>query len=121
LPKWNQRRQRNAATFFDGINGPLLPKVRPNSLHVFHQFTLRVPPEIRQEFVTRLSEQEIATDVYYPVPVHRLPTYGQSDSIPVTDLTVKECLSIPVHPNLSSRQVRRIVNCINKVFKGLND
>ncbi len=121
LPKWNQRRQRNAATFFDGINGPLLPKVRPNSLHVFHQFTLRVPPEIRQEFVRRLSEQGIATDVYYPVPVHRLPTYGQSDSIPVTDLIVKECLSIPVHPNLSSRQVRSIVNCINKVFKGLND
>jgi len=53
--------------------------------------------------------------VYYPTPIHKLPSFNQNISLPVTEKLVKEVLSIPVHPSLTQAELEQIVSVVNDV------
>jgi dTDP-4-amino-4,6-dideoxygalactose transaminase len=50
--------------------------------------------------------------VYYPIPLHRQPVYGQRGyaemHLPRADCAADEVLSLPVHPGLSREQVQYV-------------
>jgi dTDP-4-amino-4,6-dideoxygalactose transaminase len=53
--------------------------------------------------------------VYYPTPVHLLPSFGHIFDLPETTLATKEVISIPVHPSLSNGDLETIVSVINSI------
>ena len=57
----------------------------------------------------------MGSGVYYPIPNHRLPSYGLTMDLPVTEQVAKQCLSIPVHPSLSQGDLEKVVEVINAV------
>ena len=74
--------------------------------HVYHQYTIRVHADHRSSLRGFLEHRGVQTGIYYPVPVHRLPSYLDDRGFPGTDLPVTdrcaaEVLSLPVHPALS--------------------
>ena len=117
LAGWTADRRRNAARFDRELAGVVTPPVAENVEHVYHQYTIRVP-EDRDGFARALREEyAIGSGVYYPVPVHRLPSFGRSDDLPETERAAREVLSLPVHPSLTEGDLDRIVSAVNTLAK----
>jgi dTDP-4-amino-4,6-dideoxygalactose transaminase len=71
----------------------------------------------RENFSKNLSNDGIGNEVYYPKPVHKLPSFNSPLDLPNTERATKEVLSIPVHPSLNKIQLDRIVRVFNINFK----
>ncbi len=115
LPGWTKQRQDNAKFFDDNLNGVVTPPVAPGAVHVYHQYTIRVVDQDRDKFAEEIGKRGIGSGVYYPIPNHRLPSYGLIMDLPETELAAKQALSIPVHPSLSQADLEKIVEVINDV------
>ena len=72
----------------------------------------------RDALAEKLKEQEIGTQVHYPIPVHRQPAYADHSfvegALPETDRAAREVLSLPLFPRLSSAQQRRVIEAVNE-------
>jgi len=112
LQTWNAIRASHARRLTSGLydSGLTLPAVRPGYTHVFHQYTVRVR-EDRDGFRERLKDEEIGSEVYYPVPVHQQQVYAGSDyaRFPEAERAAREVLSLPVHPSLTDREIDRVI------------
>lgn len=115
LAAWTKRRQENAQFLDANLQGVVVPPVAPGAVHVYHQYTIRVPDHDRDKFSEELTKRGIGNGVYYPTPIHRLPSFGLVLELPTTEKVCKECLSIPVHPSLVSSDLELIVESVNKV------
>lgn len=119
LGGWTRARQDNAAFFDESLRGVVTPVVREQATHVYHQYTIRVEDASaaeRDAFATALREEhKVGCGVYYPTPVHRLPSYGLDLDLPVTEMLAREVISLPVHPSLTDEDRERIVTAVNAV------
>ncbi|TCK65412.1 DegT/DnrJ/EryC1/StrS family aminotransferase [Curtobacterium sp. PhB136] len=115
---WTAQRVANAAYLTGELRGVTLPTVHPLAEHVFHQYVVRVPDD-RDGFVAALdAEYGIGAGVYYPTPVHRLPSFVGSSGpvcgdLPETERAAAEVLALPVYPTLTLQQLDRIVAAVN--------
>jgi perosamine synthetase len=122
LPKWNEQRRANAHTLSAALcDLPWLtvPYERPDCIHVFHQYVLKVPQ--REALMAHLKDAGVGTAVHYPItipdqPVYRDMGYNGAD-YPVAQQLAREVLSLPVHPALSAEDVQTIIAAVRS-FKG---
>jgi len=117
LAGWTAQRQRNAAYLDANLTGVVTPPVAPGAVHVYHQYTIRVVDHDRDAFAAALGERGIGTGVYYPIPNHRLPSFGLTLDLPVTEVAATQALSLPIHPSVSDDDLERIVEGVNAVAK----
>jgi dTDP-4-amino-4,6-dideoxygalactose transaminase len=117
LAGWTETRQQNASFLSNNISGVITPPTADNAVHVFHQYTIRVVEQDRDRFAEELAKRGVGSGVYYPTPVHRLPSFGLSTDLPVTEQVARECLSLPVHPSLTQANLESIVSAVNDVAK----
>ena len=115
LDAWTKARQANAAFFDEALEGVVVPPVADGAVHVYHQYTIRTPGHERDAFVAALAERGVGSGVYYPTPVHRLPSFGLSLDLPATEQVAGEVISLPVYPSLSERERERVVEAVNAV------
>lgn len=113
LRGWTEARQRNAEFLSKNISGVVVPPVAPGATHVYHQYTIRIVDHDRDAFAEELTRRGVGNGVYYPTPIHRLPSFGLSLDMPVTEAVAKQCLSLPVHPSLTHEQLETIVSAVN--------
>jgi len=115
---WTEARQANAALLDRELRGVVVPPVADGAVHVYHQYTVRVP-EDRDGFVAALkNEHQVGSGVYYPVPNHRLASltkYAPGLHLEQTERAAAEVVSLPVHPSLSARDLERIIEAVNAV------
>ncbi len=113
LAGWTKQRQENAAFLDANLTGVVVPPVAEGATHVYHQYTIRVLQD-RDGFAAALQEQYgIGSGVYYPIPNHRLPSFGLTLDLPETERAAREVLSLPVHPSLSQDDLDRVVEAVN--------
>jgi dTDP-4-amino-4,6-dideoxygalactose transaminase len=117
LKYFTKRRIENARYLTENLKGVVTPKVRLGAVHVYHQYTIRVESGRRQRLLDWLADMGVGADVYYPTPVHRLPSFNLEIDLPNSETAANECVSIPVHVGLSKSDLRKIVSAINR-FKG---
>ena len=115
LPGWTEARQQNAEFLSRNISGVVVPPVAPGATHVYHQYTIRIVDHDRDAFSEELTKRGVGNGVYYPTPIHRLPSFGLSLNLPVTERVARQCLSLPVHPSLTQGQLETIVTTVNAV------
>lgn len=115
LPAWTAKRQQNAAFLSSNLRGVVAPPVAEGATHVFHQYTVRVVDHDRDTFAAELTERGIGSGVYYPTPIHRLPSFQQTLDLPTTELAAAQVLSLPVYPSLRQRDLEAIVTAVNAV------
>jgi perosamine synthetase len=114
---WTATRQRNAAFYDDHLEGVTVPPVAEGAVHVYHQYTIRVP-EDRDGFAAALREEyNVGSGMFYPVPNHRLAPFQADVDLPETERAARECLSLPVHPSLSQDDLERVVAAVNALAK----
>lgn len=116
--------RQKVASFYDrelgGIDAIEIPFRTNNSTHVFHQYTLKVPAHLRDDFKEYLSKKEIPSMVYYPIPLNRQKAF-QNLGRTIGDLTVTEDLcrqviSLPMHTELTDTELQYITKTIKTYF-----
>ncbi len=97
-----------------------LPSAGPEAGHVWNQFTIRIPGGRRDEIRQQLSERNVGSEVYYPVPLHQQAcfNYLQVDrsTLPETERAAGEVLSLPIFPELTEAEQRYAVDCLADVL-----
>jgi perosamine synthetase len=118
LPGWTKQRQENAAFLDANIKGVITPFVAPGSTHSYHQYTIRVPggnAEVRDKFMEELTKRGVGSGIYYPTPIHRLPSFNLKLDLPETEKLVTECISLPVHPSLTKDELATVAQAVTEV------
>lgn len=112
LDDWNANRQRAAEWYTAELaqSGIKTPLVRKGSTHVYHLYVIATNE--RDEIRNKLDEAGVATGIHYPVPLHLQPAlvhlgYKQGD-LPCCEAMAAQSLSLPMFPELTRDQVRRI-------------
>ncbi len=117
LAGWTAQRQANAAFLSANLEGVVVPPVAEGAVHVYHQYTIRIPGHYQDAFVAALAERGVGSGVYYPTPVHALPSFGLDLDLPETARAAREVVSLPVHPALTQADLETIVAAVNVVAK----
>lgn len=117
LAQWTDQRRKNAARLDAGLIGVETPIVAEGCTHSFHQYTVRVPGGIRDEVARAIERRGIGVGVYYPTPVHRLPSFNVDTFLHETERAAGEVLSLPVHPRLTSHDIDTIVLSVNAAIE----
>lgn len=105
-------RQQNAAWLSTHLRGVLVPGQASDVEQVFHQYVIR--SDHRDRLAARLAAAGIDTAIHYPVPVHRSDAYGSAAELPHSDAAAGQVLSLPVHPQLSTLDLERIAEVVNR-------
>ncbi len=114
---WTATRQANARFLSDHLEGVVTPPVAEGAVHVYHQYTVRVPEDRDGLSAALREEYSIGSGMFYPIPNHRLAPFATHDELPVTEKAARECLSLPVHPSVSQADLERIVTAVNSLTK----
>ena len=125
LDKYNKSRQQSAQLYnqaFEKVDKIQTPFVESDiDSHVYHQYTLKVPSEFRDSLAEHLSKNNIPFGIYYPLGFHEQKAYKQeffSDKdFPVTNKIKDQVISLPMHTELSRKQIKYITNAIISFFE----
>lgn len=118
LDAFTQKRRQNAKVLNEligGTRGITTPFEDPRATHVYNQYTIQTPH--RDALKQHLAQSGVASNVYYPVPLSQLDTFGAKNPKPVTRRLCSRVLSLPVHPALSEADLQTIAAAV-KSFKG---
>lgn len=106
---------------FAGIPGVKIPFRSDDSKHVFHQYTLVLENANRNELQQHLTENEIPSMIYYPIPAHKQKMFAHFGSsavqLPTTDWLTERVISLPIHTEMLDDQQDYIIDCIRSFFK----
>lgn len=126
LDAWNKRRVQLATTYNKAIKEiaqkcsvPIVcPEIHDGGRHVFHLYTLRAPQ--RDALKEHLVKEGIEVAVHYPMALHQqqaLKHLGMRDgSLPNAEKASKEVLSIPLCPELTDANQRKVIDAISAFY-----
>ncbi|MDA8547553.1 DegT/DnrJ/EryC1/StrS family aminotransferase [Flavobacteriaceae bacterium] len=125
LDKYNKRRQEAASLYnasFDRIDEIEVPFVESDiDSHVYHQYTLKINNGKRDELADHLQKNKIPFGIYYPLGFHEQKAYKQefiSDTdFPETNKVKDQVISLPMHTELTKKQIKFITNTIISFFE----
>ncbi|MCC5829606.1 MAG: DegT/DnrJ/EryC1/StrS family aminotransferase [Phycisphaeraceae bacterium] len=122
LDNYTQLRRQAACRYHQALAGsPLvLPDAPDHAVHVYNQYTVRVPDGRRDALLSRLQEQGIAARVYYPKPLHLQPCFahlkGLSGRLEASEAACGQVMSLPIFPELTSGQQEEVCRAIKDYF-----
>ncbi|MFL2625414.1 MAG: DegT/DnrJ/EryC1/StrS family aminotransferase [Candidatus Marisimplicoccus sp.] len=125
LDKYNNRRQEAALLYnsaFQNIQQIEVPFIESDSdSHVYHQYTLKIKNGKRDKLVDHLSKKNIPFGIFYPLGFHEQKAYKQDFSsdidFPVTNKVKNQVISLPMHTELTKKQIKFISNTIISFFE----
>jgi dTDP-4-amino-4,6-dideoxygalactose transaminase len=90
---------------------------RPNAVHVYHQYTVRIAgPVAREVVLERMRAAQVNAQVHYPSPVHlqeaAKPWGYRPGDFPNAERLAREVVCLPVHPFLSDADVERVAEVL---------
>ncbi len=92
-----------------------LPEVSSNNHHVFYNYVIRTNK--RNILKKYLLQNGVETKIIYPYPVHKMKYYSRfkigRPNLKITEQVYKQILSLPIYPEINSRELKKIVNLIN--------
>ena len=122
LDGWTAARQRNADFYRrlfaeSGLAADdqiLLPVDAGYGRHIYNQFVIRTVR--RDALASYLKEQQIGSEVYYPLPMHLLECFAglnlPAGTFPASESASQETLALPIYPELSGEMLQRVVQAV---------
>ena len=121
LEKWTRERQRVARRYTELLaDTPLqLPREAASAESVWHLYVVRHPR--RDELKKFLEENQVGCALHYPLPLHLQKCYAslgyKAGDFPVAEKAARECLSLPIFPELTDAQIQRVAEVVKGFFK----
>lgn len=140
LDSWSEKRRQNAKRYtqlfveaglaeeagkisFDQNNRVLIPAaIYENSgvknYHIYNQYIVRV--EQRDAMREFLAKNEIATEIYYPIPFHLQECFKDLEykegDFPISEFAASTSIALPIYPELTDEQLVYVVQTFKKFF-----
>lgn len=117
MEELTKERMELAKRYMDGINNSLfiLPAVKENATHVYHQFVIRVCE--RERLQKYLLDQGIETQIHYPIPPHRAQCYEylgyKKGDFPIAEQYADEVLSLPLYSGMTEDEQNYVIDRLN--------
>ncbi|HYG25107.1 MAG TPA: DegT/DnrJ/EryC1/StrS family aminotransferase [Verrucomicrobiae bacterium] len=122
LPKWTAERRRVAHRYHELLaDTPLqLPREADYAESAYHLYVVRHPR--RDELKKHLEGNKIGCALHYPLPLHMQKCYAslgyKEGAFPITEKAARECLSLPIYPELTDAPIQRVSQVIHEFFRG---
>ena len=120
LQKWSEKRIEHANIYdkaFADVSNITTPKVMDYSdFHIYNQYTIAIPN--RDKVAAKLKEENIGSDIYYPVPFHKQECFADlgyaPKDLPVTNKASETVLSIPIYPEMTEDEQQIVINTVKE-------
>jgi dTDP-4-amino-4,6-dideoxygalactose transaminase len=125
LDDFNKRRQSVAKIYddeFSSVEEIITPHREEFTEHVFHQYTIKVEESKRYQLKSYLSDFNIPSMIYYPIPLYRqkvFSSYYDGQDLINTELLCKQVLSLPMHTEMDNEIQFFIINKVKDFFKNV--
>jgi dTDP-4-amino-4,6-dideoxygalactose transaminase len=108
LDKWHSMRQENAAYYDENLSikdvkTPVV--VYKKEYHIYNQYVISISQQ-RDELRDFLKENNIGTEVYYPVPFHKQECFKYlgylPGDFPNSEYAATHTIALPIYPELTT-------------------
>jgi dTDP-4-amino-4,6-dideoxygalactose transaminase len=111
IDEWNGRRALVAEWYDQHLPDEVVrPTVPDGRTHVYHLYVIRHPR--RDDIAAACKERQVDCAAYYTTPMHLQPVFAGMDyklgDFPNTDAAAATNLALPMHPNLTEKQVQEV-------------
>ena len=117
LSTWNRRRQVIADKYNKLIKNPhiILRQESRFTESVYHLYVIMVNK--RDKFRLYLQSKGVESAIHYPIPCHLQKAYKylryKKGDLPESEDFSGKCVSVPIYPELTNKQVTQIIKVIN--------
>jgi dTDP-4-amino-4,6-dideoxygalactose transaminase len=121
LPAWTAGRQRVARRYHELLaDTPLqLPREAAWAESAYHLYVVRHAK--RDELKKHLEANGVGCALHYPLPLHLQKCYAhlgyKAGDFPVAEKAARECLSLPIYPEMTDAQQQRVAAVIKEFFR----
>lgn len=121
LAKWTERRRAIAKIYHELLDDlPLQLPLEPSwSESAYHVYVVRTPK--REELKKHLEANGVGCALHYPMPLHLQKCYAKlghkEGDFPNAEKAASQCLSLPIYPELTDKQVQRVTDVIKDFFR----
>jgi dTDP-4-amino-4,6-dideoxygalactose transaminase len=119
LAQENKKRNALARIYHHEVRNEIFRMLqeRSEAENVYHLFPVRT--EKRNKFREFLKKNKIGSNIHYPVPIHRMPGYRGKfwlpyKGLPETEKAAGEVLSLPLYPEMSLQNAKKISTVANR-------
>ncbi|MDP6478195.1 MAG: DegT/DnrJ/EryC1/StrS family aminotransferase [Nitrospinaceae bacterium] len=125
LDQWTDKRRENAQTYDRlfkemGVTDSLTPPREIVPRHVYNQYVIRVKDK-RDKLRNFLGENNIATEIYYPLPLHLQDCFlslgYKKGDLPESEKAADETIALPIFPELTTDQLEYVASTITRFIK----
>ncbi|WP_428326225.1 DegT/DnrJ/EryC1/StrS family aminotransferase [Nitrosopumilus sp.] len=105
----NKKRQKIAKQYEKELKIPQkMPFSKDCSYHLYWILTKK-----RKSFMKKMKNMGIETGIHYN-PIHKMTLYKSTKELPITEKVGNEVVTIPIHPNLTTENVEKIIKYTNE-------
>lgn len=123
LDEYNACRSRIAQLYFDGLTEKLKRPIYSSDVKpCWHQFAVR--SDYKQELCSYLSEHEVGSGTFYPVPLHKQKAFNilncknPDTKLPIAEEISSQSVCLPIFPEMTDEQVGYVIETVNKFYEG---
>jgi dTDP-4-amino-4,6-dideoxygalactose transaminase len=116
LDAWSEARRQNAAVYDQAFAGSCVqtPWISSDCVSIFNQYVIRVFE--RDGLLQALKKENIGTEVYYPVAMHKQECFAgkcRVVGVPLeAERAAESVLALPVYPELAREQLDFVANTV---------
>jgi len=120
LDTWTRERRRVARRYHELLaDTPLqLPREAGYAESAYHLYVVRHSK--RDELKKHLEANGVGCALHYPMSLHLQKCYAhlghKEGAFPIAEKAARECLSLPIYPELTDAQIQRVVSVIKDFF-----
>jgi dTDP-4-amino-4,6-dideoxygalactose transaminase len=114
VDEWSERRRQIARFYDQSLAGTslTLPFAPVGYEHVYHLYV--VESDERDDLQAYLNSKGITALTHYPIAIHQQEGFpwgrpARVSSLPVTERSAASVLSLPMYPELTDREVERVI------------
>ena len=118
LDGWNNKRAEKAEIYNELLKGTKCktPFKADYAKHIYHLYIIQ--HEKRDELISYLKENGVATGIYYPIPLHLQKAYEslgyKEGDFPIAEHASKRTLAIPFYPEIDRKTQEYVADLIKK-------
>ena len=109
LDKMNDKRRIIAKRYFQELK--VEEKMPFDNGCSYHLYWIQV--KNRDDFMKKMKKNGIETGIHYQ-PIHKMKVYSNKIKLPITEKISRHIVTIPIHPNLSNKNIDKVIQTINK-------
>jgi len=123
IDKLNEKRRKSAEIYnnlLKDVQYIKIPFTLPDAYHVYHQYTIRVLNNHRDNLQGYLKQHGISSMIYYPVPLHKMKIFDKKSifrNLKDSETTAMQVLSLPVDPLQDYAAIKTIETLVKEFFR----